>query len=91
MSSLKKTSLLSAILVLLIIHYVEGGNKYSKEANKAKSKTEFSQPTHIKELRELDKPFRMHKLNLVWTKAKHVSFVLIRIKINFVYIIQIFN
>jgi hypothetical protein len=75
MSSFKITSLVSAIIVLLLIYYCEGKNKYSEEANKPKSKTEFSQPKNIKALRELDKPFRMHKLNLVWIKAKHVGII----------------
>ncbi|XP_058792272.1 alpha-2-macroglobulin receptor-associated protein [Phymastichus coffea] len=70
-----KISLISVVLIILLIHCVEGYNKYSEQANKPKQKqkpkTEFSLPTNIKELRELDKPFRMHKLNLLWTKAKH--------------------
>lgn len=72
MSSLKRISLISLFITLFIISCSEGLNKYSKEANKLKPKTDFSQPGNIKALRELDKPFRMHKLNLVWIKAKHV-------------------
>lgn len=73
MLSNKRTCSIGVILVLVLISCAEGMNKYSQEANKPKPKTDFSLPTHLKELRELDKPFRMHKLNLVWAKAKHVS------------------
>lgn len=58
-------------------------NKYSAAANKPnKSNVKISSkkvppasgdipvPTSI---RELDKPYRMAKLNLLWAKAKHVS------------------
>ncbi|XP_014205942.1 alpha-2-macroglobulin receptor-associated protein [Copidosoma floridanum] len=70
--SLLKASVISVIVTILLINHVEG-NKYSEAANKPKKKpkTEFSPPDHIKELRQLDKPFRMHKINLIWTKAKH--------------------
>lgn len=74
MSSFKKTSQASIILVLVIlIECSSGANKYSEKANKPKAKTDFSPPQNIKALRELDKPFRMHKINLVWVKAVHVS------------------
>ncbi|XP_034949388.1 alpha-2-macroglobulin receptor-associated protein [Chelonus insularis] len=50
-------------------------NKYSAEANKPRrtkkvppESSDIPVPTSI---RELDKPFRMSKLNLVWAKAKH--------------------
>ncbi|XP_011498576.1 PREDICTED: alpha-2-macroglobulin receptor-associated protein [Ceratosolen solmsi marchali] len=65
------TSLTRAIILLLLIYYCDGKGKYSQEANKPKVKTEFSQSKNLKALRELDKPFRMHKINLVWIKAKH--------------------
>lgn len=43
-------------------------NKYSKSANeKKKSDVDF---------RNLDKPFRMNKLNLLWTKARQVKYLL---------------
>ncbi|KAK0178987.1 hypothetical protein PV327_007815 [Microctonus hyperodae] len=56
-----------------------GLNKYSAEANVEKkpnkiskkfdeSSSEIPTPTSLK---ELDKPYRMSKLNLLWTKAKH--------------------
>lgn len=77
MSFLKRISLISLFVALFVVSYSEGLNKYSKEVNKPKHKTDFSQPGNIKALRELDKPFRMHKLNLVWTKAKHVCNYLI--------------
>ena len=60
------------ILVLIIyssISYCEAVNKYSAEANKQKDDSNHV----LTSLRELDRPFRMAKLNLLWTKAKHVN------------------
>lgn len=72
---LNKSSVISAVVIIILIHFTEGINKYSEKANKPKPKTDFSYPINIRELRQIDKPFRMHKLNVVWTKAKHVSFL----------------
>ncbi|CAD0200510.1 unnamed protein product [Chrysodeixis includens] len=48
--------------ILVLISCVLCENKYSKSANeKKKSDVDF---------RNLDKPFRMNKLNLLWTKAR---------------------
>lgn len=51
-------------------------NKYSAEANL---------PPHIEkydpDFRTIQKPFRMAKLNLVWSKAQHVSSFFFLIKI----------
>ena len=63
------------VVSLVILHECEGLNKYSAAANKqsikkAKSESIIGLPTS---LRELDKPYRMAKLNLLWSKAKHVS------------------
>lgn len=62
---------------LLILHECDGHNKYSAEANKkaAVKKVKVApMPDDVpSSLRELDKPYRMAKLNLLWTKAKHVS------------------
>ncbi|XP_059058563.1 alpha-2-macroglobulin receptor-associated protein isoform X2 [Achroia grisella] len=55
-------NLLLPLLVLLIINSVFCENKYTRSANeKKKNDVEF---------RTLDKPFRMNKLNLLWTKAQ---------------------
>lgn len=45
-------------------------NKYSAEANKAKNVDSLQFPIS---LRDLDKPFRMAKLNVLWVKAKNVN------------------
>ncbi|XP_012527258.1 alpha-2-macroglobulin receptor-associated protein isoform X2 [Monomorium pharaonis] len=55
-------------LGLLSIHPSVGENKYSAEANKAKHVDSSQFPTS---LRDLDKPFRMAKLNVLWVKAKN--------------------
>lgn len=57
------------IFVLSITYDTEAINKYSVAANKPKNDIVAQVPTS---LRALDKPFRMAKLNLLWTKAKHV-------------------
>ena len=98
MFHLKQASLTGAIIVLFVVHSSLGLNKYSEEANKSgakKTKSQFSLPNDVKELRSIEKPFRMHKLNMVWTKARNVSFV-IRVyqqkfvKIRFIFILFYF-
>ncbi|XP_050449602.1 alpha-2-macroglobulin receptor-associated protein [Cataglyphis hispanica] len=55
-------------LGLLSIHTSVGENKYSVEANKPKDIDSSQFPIS---LRDLDKPFRMAKLNILWVKAKN--------------------
>lgn len=70
--------ILSINLVLLMIYTSVEENKYSAEANRSKY-ADSSQPIS---LRDLDKPFRMAKLNVVWAKAKNVSLLdFIKIKV----------
>lgn len=57
-------------LGLLSIHTSVGENKYSIEANKPEHVDSSQFPIS---LRDLDKPFRMAKLNVLWVKAKKVS------------------
>lgn len=57
------------LFLALLLHAANSHkNKYSAEANNAPG-PDF-RPLSLK---ELDKPFRMAKLNLLWTKAKLVS------------------
>lgn len=62
------------ILIILLISLIgvslcdRHGNKYSAEANSKITMNEKYDP----DFRNLHKPFRMAKLNLVWTKAQHV-------------------
>ncbi|KAL6262862.1 hypothetical protein P5V15_005651 [Pogonomyrmex californicus] len=60
--------ILLIILGLLSIRTSVGENKYSAEANKPKYAESSQIPTS---LRDLDKPFRMAKLNVLWVKAKN--------------------
>lgn len=69
MAFLNKICVLISLCVLLF-HITVAFNKYSEEANKPKYEDSLQFPTS---LRELDKPFRMAKLNVVWVKAKNVS------------------
>lgn len=64
--------IVSLAIVLLLIAQTNGdkksGKKYSKEANTPHLTTESYDP----DFRNLQRPFRMSKLNLVWAKAQHV-------------------
>ncbi|XP_063995442.1 alpha-2-macroglobulin receptor-associated protein [Diachasmimorpha longicaudata] len=80
MSKLIIFRLVISVCLILLICQCASANKYSAEANKASKSNkngkkvpaasggEIPVPTSI---RELDKPYRMAKLNLLWTKAKH--------------------
>lgn len=63
-----------AISQLIILYFLFNGiyshNKYSKEANTPKVDDLDFRPHY---LQHLDKPFRMSKLNLLWSKAVVVS------------------
>ncbi|XP_012163544.1 alpha-2-macroglobulin receptor-associated protein [Bombus terrestris] len=59
---------LSISLCVLLFHITAAFSKYSVEANKPKYEDPLQFPTS---LRELDKPFRMAKLNVLWVKAKN--------------------
>lgn len=56
------------ILVTLLIGLGEGLNKYSAEAN-IKSDITNEYPSNF---RNLEKPFRMAKINVLWSKAQLV-------------------
>lgn len=55
---------------LLCVLYVNGENKYSAEANSAGKYFPLEPEVNV---RTLEKPFRMAKLNLLWKKAQVVS------------------
>ncbi|KZC08984.1 PREDICTED: alpha-2-macroglobulin receptor-associated protein [Dufourea novaeangliae] len=59
---------LAVSLCILLFHTSVALNKYSADANEPKYEDPLKFPTS---LRELDKPFRMAKLNIVWIKAKN--------------------
>ncbi|CAK9795351.1 Alpha-2-macroglobulin receptor-associated protein [Anthophora quadrimaculata] len=59
---------LSVTLCVLLFHTSATYNKYSAETNKVKYEDPLAFPTS---LRELDKPFRMAKLNVLWIKARN--------------------
>lgn len=56
------------LCLFLLLGLSEGANKYSAAANTPVKDATAQPPTSV---RELDKPFRMAKLNLLWSKAKH--------------------
>lgn len=62
---------LTVSLLFLSLHTIYCENKYSKEAN-VKFSDHFEDDPKI-QIRNTDKPFRMAKLNLLWSKAKLVS------------------
>lgn len=59
------------VILLVSLSTVYCENKYSREAN-VKLSDHFEEDPNIK-IRNVDKPFRMAKLNLIWSKAKLVS------------------
>lgn len=54
--------IIQSFIVVLLVTCILGENKYSKSANEKKS-------TGV-DFRTLEKPYRMNKLNLLWTKAQ---------------------
>lgn len=60
---------LSSVCLFLVFNLSEGLNKYSAAVN---TPVKDAPAPLVTSLRELDKPFRMAKLNLLWSKAKHV-------------------
>lgn len=64
------TNLVVFILLSSIYSSVFGSNKYSKEAN-IKFNEHFTDDPKI-QIRDVDKPFRLAKLNLLWSKASLV-------------------
>lgn len=58
--------------VLLLVN-AKTGNKYSKEANSNKEQPVDDHDFRPISLKHLDRPFRMAKLNLLWSKAVHVN------------------
>lgn len=59
-----------ALIFLSLTSVVLAVNKYSAAANSPKHTTDDQIPS----LRTLQKPFRMAKLNLLWTKAQIVRY-----------------
>ncbi|KAG8228188.1 hypothetical protein J437_LFUL008626 [Ladona fulva] len=57
--------MISLILVSLIIGEILSYNKYSEDAN-----SQWKKPSDL-DFRKLEKPFRMAKLNMLWSKAQH--------------------
>ncbi|XP_017775349.1 PREDICTED: alpha-2-macroglobulin receptor-associated protein [Nicrophorus vespilloides] len=51
------------VVFAVLVFSANAVNKYSKEANVKK-------PEEISRLKDLDAPFRMKKINILWTKAK---------------------
>lgn len=48
-------------------------NRYARESNEPYHKVTLDNIHGNSVFKTLDRPFRMAKLNLVWTKAQHVS------------------
>lgn len=61
------------IMLCIMSILVKAENKYSKEANTNFGKSNILYEPEVN-VRTLEKPFRMNKLNLLWTKARVVSF-----------------
>lgn len=73
-----------------LLHCYNCYNKYSKEANVEKNGNNNQNPDFRPvSLKHLDRPFRMAKLNLLWSKAVIVS--LVNVSINYVIAIPFFT
>lgn len=62
------------IVATFFLSYSEGLNKYSKEANLPK--TEPVEGSNQTPWKDLEKPFRLAKINLIWAKAQKVPYIL---------------
>lgn len=70
------SKLITLMCLMLCIAFTECHNKYTKEANKVEKETENENPDFRPiSLKHLDRPFRMAKLNLLWSKAVMVSYL----------------
>lgn len=73
---MNKVLLAQALLVIVLsLSYCsckKHKSKYSAEANQSYEPTERTEK-YDPDFRTLQKPYRMAKLNLVWSKAVHVS------------------
>lgn len=65
---------ISCVTCFIFVSIVYAENKYSKEANVNVGKSNVLNEPEIN-IRTLEKPFRMAKLNLLWTKAQSVSYL----------------
>lgn len=71
------TEVIFFYLTIVVFCAVQGktDNKYSKEANVHKDERVDDHDFRPISLKHLDRPFRMAKLNLLWSKAVLVSTV----------------
>lgn len=68
-------SILVFFILFSVISHSLAANKYSKEAN---------QPNSNEDWKNLDKPFRLAKINLIWTKAQKVLKYNFLLQANFI-------
>lgn len=59
-----KLAILS-VLTLMLMASADKADKYSKKANQPKE--------DLGSIRNIEKPFRISQVNLIWSKAVHVS------------------
>lgn len=61
------------VILVLVSLFSYGGseNKYSAKANEKQEGPQILNPTVT--FRTLEKPFRMAKINMLWSKAQRVS------------------
>ena len=57
--------ILISSIVLLNFVWADKADKYSKKANQPKEE--------LGSIRNIEKPFRLNKLNIIWQKSVHVS------------------
>lgn len=70
----KKILFFCTIILCIFTIEAKTNNKYSKEANVDKEVSDDDNDFRPISVKHLDRPFRMAKLNLLWSKAVHVSY-----------------
>lgn len=60
--------------IIAITGVISHENKYSERAN---TKFKSQETTQTIDFRTLNRPFRMAKLNMLWTKAQIVLFIIL--------------
>lgn len=68
------------VLSLLAVSQVDAdkkGQKYSREANDPQNFRHVAEEKYDPDFKKIQRPFRIAKLNLVWSKAQNVGWTLV--------------
>lgn len=65
---------LKLFILLVLFSCCHALNKYSKEANQPKIQDQVADTNSKDSMKDLEKPFRLAKINLIWAKAQKVIY-----------------